>query len=106
MSCFGCCGENDIHKTADTGTFMANHSAGDSLFSSHTFSFAFLVGPSYSFTLKLVKVFFFQKIWVENVYAWLPIILVCSSYSSTSALKSARETCLLLVSFFPHAGYV
>uniref|UniRef100_A0A2N9EIX5 non-specific serine/threonine protein kinase n=1 Tax=Fagus sylvatica TaxID=28930 RepID=A0A2N9EIX5_FAGSY len=29
MSCFGCCGENDIHKTADTGTFMANHSAGN-----------------------------------------------------------------------------
>lgn len=28
MSCFGCCGENDIHRAADTGPFVANNSAG------------------------------------------------------------------------------
>ncbi|KAK4586336.1 hypothetical protein RGQ29_023480 [Quercus rubra] len=27
MSCFGCCEENDIHKAADTGPYMANNSA-------------------------------------------------------------------------------
>ncbi|KAB1213762.1 Pto-interacting protein 1 [Morella rubra] len=28
MSCFGCCGDNDIHKAADTGRFVGHHSAG------------------------------------------------------------------------------
>ena len=65
MSCFGCCEENDIHKAADTGPYMANNSAGDSVFLNHGYFLLLLVGPSYSFTLKLVEVFFiffFKKI--------------------------------------------
>ena len=59
MSCFGCCEENDIHKAADTGPYMSNNSPGDFVFLNHAYFFLLLVGPSYSFTLKLVEVFFF-----------------------------------------------
>ena len=65
MSCFGCCEENDIHKAADTGPYMSNNSPGDSVFLNHAYFFLLFVGPSYSFTLKLVEVFFiffFKKI--------------------------------------------
>lgn len=31
MSCFSCCEEDDIHKASDTGPFVANHSAGNSV---------------------------------------------------------------------------
>ena len=59
MSCFGCCEENDIHKAADTGPYVSNNSPGDSVFLNHAYFFLLLVGPSYSFTLKLAEVFFF-----------------------------------------------
>jgi len=68
MSCFGCCEENDIHKAADTGPFMANNSAGDSVFLNHAYFFLLLVGPSYSFTLVEVFFFFFFKKIGQKMY--------------------------------------
>lgn len=31
MSCFSCCEEDDIHKASDTGPYVANNSAGNSV---------------------------------------------------------------------------
>lgn len=52
MSCFGCCGDNDIHKAADTGRFVGHHSAGDSVYQASVFSSDFMNGSSYSLALK------------------------------------------------------
>ena len=65
MSCFGCCEENDIHKAADTGPYMANNSAGDSVFLNHGYFLLLLLDqatPLHSNWLRFSLSFFSKKL--------------------------------------------